>query len=213
MKKENFRPKFDVEKVTSLTRNKSEFYNEAIIEKLDSIELEYPKELHELQKIYKYKKELYDERNEEITEKQKRIQVLENKNKELLEEMKKLESDIDKYSKVVKRIENIKENRESLIKENESIIIERCKMILRMVISDGGIYNINDGVKKATEKELKDVFKDWTDFKSNYLYKFFTDNVKIGYTSEIRKYDKWYEHDIDDKDLNVLHDIVDNDLL
>ena len=73
-KKENFRPKgFDPEDIKKYSSNKSDFYNEAILEKLETMELVYPEILKEKQVLYKNRKEIYDSEIEIIQKLKKRL--------------------------------------------------------------------------------------------------------------------------------------------
>ena len=187
-KMERFRPKFNIDEINEITDNRSRFYNEAIIEKLDSIYVRYPGELKELKKTYEYKKERIDLRNEEIKELTKRIQILEHKNDKDVSELKKLESEIDRTSKILKHKEEIKENQDEIIEENKKEVEKFYKYVIELFFNeskDNELYTIPTWCKNLMNKEIPGVFTDWSNFKEHFS-KYVKDKVNEKYECEIR---------------------------
>lgn len=174
-KKENFRPKgFDPEDVKKYSSNKSDFYNEAIIEKLETMELVYPEILKEKQVLYKNRKEIYDSEIEIIQKLKKRLKQLERETEFEKKELDKLKNEIENYSEVVKENEENKKNQQQLIKENEDKLKEECEFIIRMVYN----YEWDKDIYKVTLKHIKDTkaFETFKEFKDKYLIEFIEKN-------------------------------------
>lgn len=187
-KMERFRPKFNIDEINEITDNRSRFYNEAIIEKLDSIYVRYPGELKELKKTYEYKKERIDLRNEEIKELTKRIQILEHKNDKDVSELKKLESEIDRISKILKHKEEIKANQDEIIEENKEKVEEFYRYVIELFFTESKeneLYTIPIWCKNIMNKKIPGVFTDWSNFKEHFS-KYVKDEVNEKYECEIR---------------------------
>lgn len=207
-KRETFRAYFDPERVLLITNNKSKFYNKAIIEKLESIDVENPTRLKELNRLYEIKEESYKFTEDEINKLKKRIQVLENQNKNLESELINLKSEIDKLSKVVKHKEEIKENQNDLIEENRDKINNFCKKTIKQFYikgdNDNKEYAIPEFVKKVWFNEkLTEVFKDWNSYCNyfrNYIKSEVDENYMIDFNNTfedrlgIKRYNKLLEY-------------------
>lgn len=174
-KKENFRPKgFDPEDVKKYSSNKSDFYNEAIIEKLETMELVYPEILKEKQVLYKNRKEIYDSEIKIIQKLKKRLKQLERETEFEKKELDKLKNEIENYSEVVKENEENKKNQQQLIKENEDALKKECEYIIRVVYN----HEWDKVTYKVTLNHIKDTkaFETFKEFKDKYLIEYFEKN-------------------------------------
>ncbi len=220
-KMERFRPKFNIDEINEITDNRSRFYNEAIIEKLDSIYVRYPGELKELKKTYEYKKERIDLRNEEIKELTKRIQILEHKNDKDVSELKKLESEIDRISKILKHKEEIKENQDEIIEENKEKVEEFYRYVIEQFFNNGNdntLYTIPIWCKNIMNKDIPGVFTDWSNFKEHFS-KYVKDevnekyecNIRLDFNNEINSQSEKYSQWIGEKQYKKLLEYIDSE--